>query len=406
MPGALENVRVVDLTSVGMGPMATQMLGDMGADVIKIESEQGDVFRHVTPQRHAGMSHAHLNLNRNKRSIVIDAKSPEGREQLLALLEKADVLVSNMRAPAMRRLGLDYASLAQRFPRLIYCACYGYGEDGPYAGRPAIDDTIQAVSGLAWLQGGAGAGAPQYVKSVVADKVVALYVANAIACALYARERNGCGQAIEVPMFECMVAFMAPEHLAGLSFVPPEGPAGYARLLNEYRRPFRTADGYMSVVPYTDGQWRRFFSLAGQPEMGDDARYRTLNSRSTHFPELYRFVEDSLGRHTTAQWAALLAEADIPFAPVNSFQDLLGDPHLAATQFWQPLDHPTEGQLVQAGIPVRFSRTPGDIRRHPPSLGEHTAEILGELGIKGHAAASRPGPEPEPEPGPAGRDPR
>lgn len=382
MAGALEGVRILDLSSVGMGPLATQLLGDMGADVIKVESSSGDVFRHVTPRRHPGMSHAHLNFNRNKRSVVIDLKSAEGRRQLLALLEDTDVLVSNMRAPAMRRLRLDYASLAERFPRLIHCACYGYSERGPYAGRAAIDDTIQAISGLAWLQGDAGKSAPAYVKSVVADKVVGLYVANAIACALYARERTGAGQAIEVPMFECMVGFMAPEHLAGLTFVPPEGPAGYTRLLNEYRRPFRTLDGYMSVVPYTDAQWQRFFELVGHPEMATDSRYRTLTQRSRHFPQLYAFVETMLTQRTTAGWTQLLAEADIPFAAVNSLADLLSDPHLLATEFWHTYEHPTEGRLIRAGIPVHFSRTPGEVRRHPPGLGEHTAEVLNEIEMR------------------------
>lgn len=398
MAGALDQVRVLDLTSVGMGPLATQWLGDMGADVIKVESQAGDVFRHVTPQRHAGMSHAHLNFNRNKRSIVIDAKTAEGRQQLLALLEGADVFVSNMRASALRKLGLDYTSLAQRFPKLIHCVCYGYSEQGAYAGRPAIDDTIQALSGLAWLQGGAGEAAPVYVKSVVADKVVGLCVANAITCALFARERSGLGQSIEVPMFECMVAFMAPEQLAGLSFVPPEGPAGYTRLLNEFRRPFRTQDGHMSVVPYTDAQWLRFFTLVGHPEMCDDPRYRTLNSRSRHFPALYQFVEQSLRGRTTAAWTEALSGADIPFAPVNSFDDLLQDPHLLSTGFWQYQNHPTEGPIVQPGIPVRFSRTPGDVRRHAPSLGEHTQEILAEIRFPGAAPTARPAaPSPEKE---------
>ena len=380
MPGALQDLRVLDMTSVGMGPLATQMLADMGADVVKIESAGGDVFRHVTPQRHPGMSHAFLNLNRNKRSVVIDAKSEAGRNDLLRLLETADVFISNMRAPAMRKLGLDYASLEAKFPKLIYCACYGYSEDGPYAGRPAIDDTIQAVSGLAWLQGGAGAGAPRYVNSVVADKVVALYVSNAIACALYARERSGLGQSIEVPMFECMVAFLAPENLSGLSFVPPEGPAGYARLLNEYRRPFRTRDGYMSVVPYTDVQWQKFFALANRPDMAADPRYRTLTDRSRHFPQLYRFVEEVLAGRTSQEWTDALAAADIPFANVNSMADLLWDPHLVATGFWREFEHPTEGRLIQPGIPVHFSRTPGEVRRHAPSLGEHTQEVLGTPG--------------------------
>ncbi|MGE8317746.1 MAG: CaiB/BaiF CoA transferase family protein [Comamonas sp.] len=379
MPGPLHGIRVVDMTSVGMGPMATQMLGDMGADVIKVESAEGDVFRHVTPQRHAAMSHTHLNLNRNKRSVVIDAKSEEGRRQLDALIAEADVFITNMRAPAVRRLGLDYETLQTRFPQLVYCACYGYSERGPYAGRAAVDDTIQAVSGLAWLQGGVEGQAPQYVNTVAADKVVALYVANAVTSALLARERGAGGQAIEVPMFECMVAFLAPEHLAGLTFVPPEGPAGYARLLNAYRRPFRTQDGYISVVPYTTPQWQRFFALTGHAEMADDPRYQTLHSRSRHFPELYRYVDTVLAERSTAEWLDLLATADIPFAPVNDFEALLADPHLQATGFWHTSEHPTEGPLIQAGLPVSFSATPPAIRRHPPNLGEHTAEILGQL---------------------------
>jgi crotonobetainyl-CoA:carnitine CoA-transferase CaiB-like acyl-CoA transferase len=378
MPGPLDGIRVVDMTGVGMGPMATQMLGDMGADVVKVESAEGDVFRHVTPQRHPGMSHAYLNLNRNKRSIVLDAKSPQGREAMLGLVRTADVFVSNLRAPAMRRLGLDYTSLQAVNPRLIYCSCYGFSEAGPYAGRPAVDDTIQAASGLAWFQG-FGSQEPRYVNTVAADKIVALHVANAIAMALYARERTGCGQAVEVPMFECMVSFMAPEHLGGLTFGPAEGPAGYSRLLNPFRKPFRTRDGFIGVVPYTDGQWQRFFLIAERPDLAAETRFKSLNDRSRHFSELYQLVEQTLARRTTAEWVEALAHADIPFAPVNSFDDLIADPHLQAVGFWHEFDHPTEGRLRAAGIPVRFSGTPGGIRRHAPNLGEHTEEILREL---------------------------
>jgi crotonobetainyl-CoA:carnitine CoA-transferase CaiB-like acyl-CoA transferase len=376
MAGALDGIRIVDMTGVGMGPMATQLLGDMGADVVKVESSDGDVFRHVMPQRHHGMSHAYLNLNRNKRSVVLDAKSEEGRAHLAALIGTADVFVSNLRAPAMRRLGLDPDTLTQRFPRLVCCACYGYSERGPYAGRAAIDDTIQAACGLAWMQGDAGEAEPTYVKSVVADKVVALYVANAITAALFSRERTGLGQAIEVPMFESMVAFMAVEHLAGRTFEPPNGPTGYSRLLNAFRKPFRTRDGYLAVVPYTDGQWRRLFALAGDAALADDPRYRTQASRSRHFGELYAYVETAVARRPGAEWIALLADADIPFAQVNSLDALLDDPHLVATGFWQRSVHPTEGPVVQAGFPIHFSRTPMSVRRHAPSLGEHTASVL------------------------------
>ncbi|CAN5436684.1 CoA transferase [soil metagenome] len=378
MSGALADVRIVDLTGVGMGPMATQLLGDMGADVIKVESAEGDVFRHVTPQRHEAMSHAFLNLNRNKRSIVVDLKDAAQHDDFMALLETADVFVSNMRAAALARLGLDPVSLSARLPRLIHCSCYGYSERGPYAGRAAVDDTIQAASGLAWLQGDAGASAPTYVKSVVADKVVALYVAQAVKAALYSRERNGKGQSVEVPMFECMVSFLSAEHLAGKTFVPAQGPTGYSRLLNAFRRPFRTLDGYLAVVPYTNAQWRRFFALAGDPQLNDDERYATAVSRSRHFPELYAYVETALSSRTTAEWVADLATADMPFAPVNSLDDLIDDEHLKAIGFWRTVEHPTEGTLLQAGMPIHFSGTPSEVTRHAPSLGEHTAELLAE----------------------------
>ncbi len=369
------------MTGVGMGPWATQMLADMGADVIKVESPGGgDIFRHVHPQLHAGMSHAFLNLNRNKRSIVLDAKQEAERAALLALIDRADVFVSNVRPQALARLGLDYAQLRERNPRLIYCGCYGYSEAGPYAGRPAVDDTIQAASSLAWFQGGE-AGPPRYAKSIIADKVAALWVAQAIAIALYARERSGVGQAVEVPMFESLVAFMMIEHLAGRTFVPPAGPAGYNRITSDNRKPFRTSDGYLAVVPYTDAQWQRFFALAERPDLGADPRFAKLNERSQNIGELYALLEPIVAARDTAQWIALLESADLPFAPVNSVDDLLADPHLQAVGFWHSMQHPTEGQLTLPGIPVHYSATPGSIRRPPPTYGQHTTEVLAELGI-------------------------
>ena len=363
----------------------------MGADVIKIEAPGGDVFRHVTPQRHAGMSHAFLNLNRNKRSVVLDAKREFDRTALLALIARADVFVSNVRPQALARLGLDYPRLREASPRLIYCGCYAYSEAGPYAGRPGVDDTIQAASSLAWFQGGAGGsdegdgsegGAPpRYVKSIIADKVSAMWVAQAIAMALYARERSGLGQAIEVPMFEGMVAFMMVEHLAGRSFVPPAGPAGYKRITTDMRKPFRTRDGYLAVVPYTNAQWQTFFALANRPDLATDPRFAEPTERSRNIAALYALVETILALRSSAEWIALLEAADLPFAPVNSVDDLLVDPHLKAVGFWHSMEHPTEGTLTMPGIPVRYSATPGSIRRPPPALGEHTAEVLAELGL-------------------------
>jgi len=381
MAGALEGIKVVDMTGVGMGPWATQMLGDMGADVVKIETADGDVFRHALPMRHPRMSHAFLNFNRNKRSVLLDAKSELGREAMLRLVRGADVFVSNVRPAGLKRLGLDYESVKALNPRLIYCGCYGYSEKGPYAGRPAIDDTIQAACSLAWFQG-VNQEAPRFVPTAMADKVLSLYVSNAITTALFARERTGKGQAIEVPMFESMVAFMMPEHLGGLTFEPPLGPAGYSRMMDPYRKPFRTKDGYMCVVPYTNAQWRRFFTLVGQPALADDPRFKELVDRSRNFTALYSFVERVVADKTTAEWTAVLAEADIPFAKVNSVDDLLDDPHLKAVGFWKAFDHPTEGRIRAAGIPVSYSGTPGSIRRLAPGLGEHTDEVLRELGLK------------------------
>jgi crotonobetainyl-CoA:carnitine CoA-transferase CaiB-like acyl-CoA transferase len=380
-PGPLHGVRVLDLTGVVMGPWATQALGDMGADVIKIEPTDGDVMRFLSPSRHDSMSPAFLNFNRNKRSVALDLKSARGKERLLKIAGLSDVFVSNVRPQAMRRLGLDYEALQQKNPRIIYCGCYGYGEDGPYAGRAAVDDTIQAASGLAWLQGYRG-DEPRYANAVIADKVVGLYAAQAIAMALYAREKTGRGQFIEVPMFETMAAFVVPEHLAGLTFEPPLGPAGYERLLNPYRKPFKTLDGHIAVVPYNDHQWTRFFKIAGRDELISDPRYATVLARSRHFSELYRLIEETLATRTTAEWGEAFERAELPFALVNSFDALLEDPHLAATGFWHEVEHPTEGRVRQAAIPVKLSDTPASIRRPAPNLGEHTEEVLRELGIE------------------------
>jgi crotonobetainyl-CoA:carnitine CoA-transferase CaiB-like acyl-CoA transferase len=380
--GPLNGVRVVDLTAVVMGPWATQILGDMGADVVKVEPKDGDALRYLTPSRHDSMGPSYLNLNRNKRSLVLDLKSAEGKQALLKLVRVSDVFISNIRPQSMRRLGLDYEALQRENDRIIYCGCYGYSEDGPYAGRPALDDVIQAACGLAWLQGYRGTEPPRYANTIIADKVVGLYAAQSISMALYAREKTGQGQFIEIPMFETMVAFVAPEHLSGLTFDPALGAAGYERLLNPYRKPYRTKDGHIAVVPYIEHQWVRFFEIVGQPDMIRDPRYATALARSQHFPELYRFIEQSLESRTTAEWAEVFAKAEIPFGLVNSFERLLDDPHLNAIGFWQVVEHPTEGQIRTTGIPVKFSRTPGSIRRHAPNVGEHSEEIYRELGIE------------------------
>lgn len=371
MSGPLQGVRVIDMTSVGMGPYATQILGDMGADVIKVESPEGDVFRTTAPAANPGMGPAYLNLNRNKRSITLDAKRAEDREKLLQLVDGADVFVSNVRPAALKRLGLDAATLCERNPRLIYCSAVGFGQDGPYAEKPAFDDIIQALSGLADLQG-RNSDAPTYINTIVADKVAGLTLASAIPMALYERERSGQGQSIEVPMFETLVAFTLIEHLSGHTFVPPLGPMGYGRVLSPQRRPYRTRDGYVALLPYTDAQWQRFFTLAGRPDLAQDPRYVDAASRAQHFNELYQHLADIVAVHNTEYWLSALADADIPHSRVNTLEDLFEDPHLKQTGFFQSMKHASEGEVVVPSIPLRFSRTPGAIRRlAPPQNADH-----------------------------------
>ncbi|AIT25600.1 CaiB/BaiF CoA transferase family protein [Bordetella holmesii] len=365
MAGPLQGVRVVDMTSVAMGPYATQILGDMGAEVIKVEAPEGDVFRTSAPAAHAGMGPAYLNLNRNKASVTLDAKQPADRDRLFALIAEADVFVSNVRTAALARLGLDAATQCARHPRLIHCSAVGFGQDGPYASHPAFDDIIQAMNGMADLQG-RNSGAPAYVNTIMADKVAGLTLAYAIPMALYERERSGQGQAIEVPMFETMVSFTLVEHMSGHTFVPARGPMGYSRVLSPQRRPYRTRDGYLALLPYTDAQWGRFFALAQRPDLAADPRYTDAATRARHFDALYQDLADIVASRDTAQWLALLANADIPHSRVNSPEALFDDPHLRATGFFEQVEHPTEGRLVTTAVPVRFSRTPGGLRRLAP----------------------------------------
>jgi crotonobetainyl-CoA:carnitine CoA-transferase CaiB-like acyl-CoA transferase len=368
--GPLAGIRVVDMTSVGMGPYATQILGDMGAEVIKVESPEGDVFRHAAPARHPGMGAAFLNLNRNKRFLVLDIKQEADLRELKTLIAGADVFVSNVRPRSLQRLGLDYESLRPGNPRLIYCGAYGYSETGPYAGQPAFDDIIQARSGMAQFQGAHSPDGPQYVNTILADKIAGLTVAYAIPMALYERERSGLGQAIEVPMFETLVSFLAVEHLAGQSFVPPLGSAGYSRVMSRHRKPYRTLDGHLALLPYTTAQWARFFALSGHPELASDPRYADAAGRSANIDTLYATLADIVMTRTTAQWLALLEHEDIPHSEVPAFDELFDDPHLQATGMFFEYDHPTEGRVRAAGIPTRFSRTPGNIRSWPQPLDE------------------------------------
>lgn len=378
-PGALDGVRVVDISNVLLGPYCSLQLGDMGADVIKVESIEGDVIRYLGPSRHAGMGGIFLHVNRNKRSVALDIKRPEGRAVLIDLVRGADVFITNMRETALKRLGLGYPDLSAVREDLIYCHAQGFGENGPYADEPAFDDTIQAITGLAALQG-IGAGRPQYMATVVADKVTGLMAAFAVASALAGRHRTGKGQKIEVPMFETMVSFTLTEHIYGHTFDPPLAEPVYPRVASRYRRPYQTKDGYIAALPYLDSQWKRFFEVIGRPDLLQDARFLTIAERNQNIDELYQLVDGAMGERTTGEWLGLMRENDIPAVPVKETHELFTDAHLSATGFFRRVTHPSEGETISMESPVRMSGNSVGVRRHAPRLGEHTQEVLREAG--------------------------
>jgi crotonobetainyl-CoA:carnitine CoA-transferase CaiB-like acyl-CoA transferase len=380
MPGPLAGVRVLDSTTVVLGPLAAQTLGDLGADVIKIEPPEGDTTRQLGPARHPGMAAFYLGCNRNKRSLVLDLKQPAGRGALFRLAREADVLMHNFRPQVAARFGLEYEKFRAVNPGLVYCATYGFRAAGPYGSKPAYDDIIQAASGLASLQAPL-VGDPRYLPTIVADKTSSMAVLSSILAALVYRERTGRGQALEVPMFESVAAWMMVEHLYGETFVPPLDSAGYKRILNRWRRPFPTRDGYLAVLPYTDANWKTFFELAGRQDLLADPRYATLASRLANIEPLYEELGKIVATRTNAEWLEVLEDANVPAMVVNSLQTLLQDPQLQATGFWKLVEHPTEGTLRTTDIPTTYSETPGEIRRLPPRFGEHSVEVLGEAGF-------------------------
>jgi crotonobetainyl-CoA:carnitine CoA-transferase CaiB-like acyl-CoA transferase len=380
MTGALAGIRIIDLSGVIMGPYATQLLGDLGADVVKVEPPEGDTTRQAGHAKHPGMGAVFLTVGRNKRSVVIDLKRPGGRDALLRLVRHADVFVHNMRPAATHRLGLGYASISKVQPEIVYCAARGFRSDGPYAEKPAYDDMIQGASGTAAVMS-AVTGDPAYVPMLYADKVCGLYVANAILAALLHRSRTGKGQQLEVPMFETMVAFTLVEHLFDATFDPPLGPSGYPRVMSPHRRPFRTRDGYVCVLPYTDRQFERFFALAGRPNLLRDRRFQDIPSRLKHVDALYVLLAEIISKRTTGEWLDVLDRAEIPAMAVNSLDDLSRDPHLQAIGFFEAHRHPTEGEIRQSSVPMRFGSTPGRIARAAPRLGEHTVQALRDAGM-------------------------
>ena len=379
MSGPLNGIRIIDLTTVIMGPSASQVLADLGADVIKVESAGGDTMRNIGPMRNPGMGPLFMQANRNKRSIMLDLKNPDEMKQLEGLIADADVFLSNIRPRALARLGLAYENVQKLNASIIFCSCVGYGQDGPLAAEAVYDDLMQAASGVSGMFERVD-GKPRYAPVNICDRVVGLNAAVAVQAALIHRQRTGEGQSVEVPMFETMADFVLSDHIGGLAFVPPLGPTGYLRLLSRERGPYATKDGYLAVVVYTDAHWRRFTAIIGRPEVLEDARFHNMQSRTTHAEDVGRLLAGELAKRSSGEWLALLREGDIPACRVNSVDELFDNEHLAAVGFFSEVDHPTEGRLRLPRSPLLFSRTPLEVRYLAPPLGHHNRE----LGIERH----------------------
>jgi crotonobetainyl-CoA:carnitine CoA-transferase CaiB-like acyl-CoA transferase len=377
--GPLTGVRVVDLTAVVMGPYCTQIMADMGADVVKIEPPEGDIVRYVAEGPAPGMNGVFINVNRGKRSVVLDLRTEEGTATLRALIETADVFIHSMRAKAIAKLGFDYDSVAAINPKIIYANCYGYSRRGPDAERPAYDDTIQAECGLPAVQKEL-TGDATYVATIMADKVTGLTALYAIMMALFHRERTGEGQEVEVSMFETMASFMLVEHANGAMFDPPLGPAIYPRTVAPNRRPYKTKDGYVAALIYNDKHWNAFIASV-QPAWNCD-EFATLAQRAKQIDRVYGLLAQTMLERTTAEWLALFAELEIPATPINTLDSLFDSPQLNAAGLFETVDTP-QGPVKFPGVPTWFSHTPGRVAGPAPLLGEHTVEILAELGLDG-----------------------
>jgi formyl-CoA transferase len=385
--GPLRGVRVLDLSSVVLGPMATQLLADFGADVIKVEAPEGDLMRANGVVHHPGMSSIYLALNRNKRSVVLDLKTRAGLEAVKRLIGSADVVVHNMRVSAIERLGLGYDAVAALNPQVVYCAATGFGQDGPDRDKPAFDDIIQAACGFVGAAS-VNRDEPDYMPSLIADKTTGLAVANAVLAALFHRERHGRGQYVEVPMLETMAAFVLTEHMGGMTFPGHPGKAGYARLLQGGRKPVRTADGWMSLLPYTERHWHAFFAEAGRPELAGQYNIASRHERNANIQALYAHLRELAPQRTTAQWMALCERVDIPATPIYGLDDLLDHPHLREVGLFEESIHPVVGPIRQVRPTARFAATPTGIRRPAPGLGDDTEEVLLEAGLSGEDVAA------------------
>lgn len=376
LTGPLQGIRILDLTTILFGPFGAQTLGDWGAEIIKVESLTGDGWRYTGPFRNRGMSGQFMAANRNKRSLALDLKHPDGAAVLRRLIPTVDALVTNIRPAALARLGFGYEACRDLNPRLVYAAATGFGQDGPWAARPAFDEIVQAASGFASAIG--TDDEPAFVPSLVGDKLCGLALAGAVAAALVRRERAGIGQLVEVPMLETVAAFNSIDMLGGHAFVPPIGPAGYKRV--KERRPVRTQDGWLTMLPYSGDNWCTFFETVGHPECIEEFSVRDPIQRAANIDRIYDRMSEIALTRTTAEWEELLLGIDVPHASFARLKEVEEQPHLKAVGLFQEIDHPTEGKIRQARPSARFSESPAAIRRLPPRLGEHTEEVLRDAG--------------------------
>lgn len=382
--GPLAGVRVIDLTAMVMGPYCTQIMADMGADVIKVEPPAGDNTRHISVSPEPGMAGVFVNVNRGKRSVVLNLREPEGRSALRDLITDADVFIHSMRGKAVAALGFGYEEVAALNPAIVYTNCYGYGRRGPDADRTAYDDTIQAECGLPYVQE-LLTGTPGYVGTIMADKIAGMTAVYATTMALFHRERTGEGQEVEIAMFETMAAFMLVEHANGALFEPPLGTAAYPRAVTPERAPYRTADGYLSALVYNDKQWNAFVRAVRPVWNGPE--FDTLAQRARRIGTVYAHLRETFATRTTAEWLELLNSLDIPAAPVRTLDELFDNRHLNEAGFFETVDSP-DGPLRFPGPPTWFSRTPGRVAGPAPRLGAHTREVLDQR--PGRTAAERP----------------
>ena len=384
--GPLHGLRIVDLTALIMGPYATQVMADFGADVIKIESPDGDIMRFVGKHGDRGMGPIHLTLNRGKSLVALDLKKPEALEVIKKVIGSADAFVHAMRPKAIERLGLGYEAVRAIKNDIVYCGAYGAAADGPYGDDPAYDDLIQGLCGIADL-GARLAGEPRFFPTVIADKVCGLTLAYSLLAALMHRQRTGEGQQVEVPMFESMVQFLMVEHMGNRTFGPKED-VGYARVLSQLRKPHRTLDGYVCALPYHDKNWRDFFLLVERPDLADDPRFTSHNARSQNYEILYGLLGKLIAERTTGYWIEKLRAASIPVAPVHQLADVFDDPHLQQVKLFETVQHPDLGAIMAIRSPIGFSATPASMGKPAGAIGADSVRVLENFGYK-HAEIER-----------------